>query len=148
MKHSILITFLSFITLSSCSLDNNNNDVKQQVYKTYWHLINVSGGFSGVDNDFELNKIIWSFNEEENELTVTNTNTEDLEDGLDSGTYTYSVDEDDNKDLFLTINSNEFGNFTVSETQLIIDQNITTNGTGSDGFIYTFKRVVIVGEGE
>lgn len=147
MKHSILITFLSFITLSSCSLDNNN-DIKQQVYKSYWHLINVSGGFSGVDNDFDLNKIIWSFNEEENELTVTNTNTEDLEDGLDTGTYTYSVDEDDNKDLFLTINSNEFGNFTVSETQLIIDQNITTNGTGADGFIYTFKRVVIVEEGE
>ena len=146
MKHSILITFLSFITLSSCSLDNN--DVKQQVYKSYWHLINVSGGFSGVDNDFELNKIIWSFNEEENELTVTNTNTEDLEDGLDTGTYTYSVDEDDNKDLFLTINSNEFGNFTVSESQLIIDQNITTNGTGADGFIYTFKRVVIVEAGE
>ena len=146
MKHSILITFLSFITLSSCSL--NNNDVKQQVYKSYWHLINVSGGFSGVDNDFELNKIIWSFNEEENELTVTNTNTEDLEDGLDTGTYTYSVDEDDNKDLFLTINSNEFGNFTVSESQLIIDQNITTNGTGADGFIYTFKRVVILEAGE
>ncbi|MFG6688033.1 hypothetical protein ACGK9U_15770 [Mariniflexile sp. HNIBRBA6329] len=146
MKHYILITFLSFITLTNCSI--SNDDSKQQVYKTYWHLTNVSGSVSGVDNDFELDKIIWTFNEDTNKLVVNNTNATDVEDGLDTGTYTYSITEVEGEgevnDLFLTIESNEFGKLTFDATELVIDQNITTTGSGADGFIYTFKRVVII----
>lgn len=143
MKYSIIIAFFSLITLTNCSIDNNN-DVKQQVYKTYWHLINVSGGIAGVENDFALSKIIWTFNDETKILTVNNTNTDTaVEDGLDTGTYPYSILKVE-KDEFLIINSNELGGFTFSETQLKIDQNSTSSGSGADGFIYTFKRVVIV----
>ncbi|MEN3324780.1 hypothetical protein VP395_13655 [Mariniflexile soesokkakense] len=143
MKHFILITFLSFITLTNCSI-NNNDDGKQQVYKTYWHLTNVSGGIAGVDNDFDLDKIIWSFDNTTGKLTINNTNTDDtIEDGFDSGVYNYTVTIVES-DEFLVIESNEFGNVVATETQLIIDQNITTSGTGTDGFVYTFKRVVIL----
>lgn len=142
MKHSILVTILSLITLTSCSLGGDDDQLKE--YKTYWHLINVSGGIAGVDNDFALNKIIWSFEEEENNLIVNNTNTGNQEDGFDTGTYNYSLDENENKELFLIINSNEFGNIVVSDSQMLIDQNITTSGTGADGFIYTFRKVVVL----
>ena len=76
MKYSILITFLSLITLTNCSISNEDNSTPQ-VYKTYWHLINVSGAFAGVNNDFELNKIVWLFNDTENTLTVSNNNSSD-----------------------------------------------------------------------
>ena len=143
MKYSILITFLSLITLTNCSISNEDNSTPQ-VYKTYWHLINVSGGFAGVNNDFELNKIVWLFNDTENTLTVSNNNSSDAEDGLDTGTYTYTVITDDNGNLFLSINSNEYGHLDISETQLIIDQNITTTVTGADGFIYTFRKILVL----
>ncbi|MDO7171685.1 hypothetical protein [Mariniflexile sp. AS56] len=147
MKHSILIIFLSFLTLTNCSTDNDDY-YKEQVYRTYWHLINVSGGIAGVDNNFDLNKIVWTFDDETHTLTVSNTNTTDVEDGFDTGEYTYSVTEDANKEQFLTIESNEFGHMTISETELIINQNMTTNGSGADGFMYTFKRVLVLEEVE
>ncbi|CAH8288912.1 hypothetical protein EV196_11620 [Mariniflexile fucanivorans] len=147
MKYSIIIAFLSFATLTNCSLEGDN-EIKDQVYKTYWHLTNVSGGIAGVDNDFNLNEIIWTFNEDTDQLKINNTNTAEIEDGLDTGTYTYSVTivevEGEDDKSFLVIDSNEFGKFTFNETELVIDQNITTTGTGADGFIYIFKRVVII----
>jgi hypothetical protein len=47
----------------------------------------VNGGIAEVDTTFDLNKIIWTFNEENHILIVNNTNTDDVEDGLDTGTY-------------------------------------------------------------
>ena len=110
----------------------------------YWNLTKVSGGISGVDIDYNIGTIIWSFDEINTMLTVTNSNTDDsLEDGLESGTYPYSV-IDNGHDLFLSINSIEFGKLTISENQLEIDQNITTSGTGADGYVYTFQKTTVI----
>jgi len=145
MKPTLIIAFFSLLTFTNCSIDNNTNETPK-VYVTYWHLINVSGGIAGVDNDFVMDKITWNFNEATGKLTVKNTNTDEtIEDGLNTGTYTFSVTEV-GSDKFLVVNSNEFGGLTFTETQLAIDQNKISNGTGADGFIYTFKRVVVVEE--
>lgn len=142
MNRIILITFFSVLTFSSCSL--GENDEQQQIQKTYWHLINVSGGVAGVDHDFPLNQIIWSFNETTLKLTVTNTNTDTtVEDGFDSGVYNYSVITS-GVDEYVVINSNELGQLTVTETNLVIDENLTSTGSVSDGFVYTFRRVTVV----
>lgn len=144
MKHYIIIAFCCLITLTNCSV-NSNDDSTQQVFITYWHLRNVSGGIAGVDIDFELNDIVWNFDEINGELMVNNTNTNDaIEDGLNSGTYTFSVEQNETN-RFLIIDSNEFGGFTISQTQLqlIIDQNITSTGSGADGFVYTFQRITV-----
>jgi hypothetical protein len=110
----------------------------------YWNLVNVSGGVSGVDIDYNVGDIVWLFDEVNTKLTVTNTNTDDtLEDGLDSGTYPYSV-INNSHDLFLSIDGTEFGSFTVSGNQLVIDQNITTSGTGADGYVYTFQKTTVI----
>tara|TARA_R110002050_G_scaffold5292_1_gene23914 strand:- start:17832 stop:18272 length:441 start_codon:yes stop_codon:yes gene_type:complete len=144
MKHYILIAFCSLITFTNCSIDNNTNDIPKVITKTYWHLKNVSGGIAGVDNNFNLDDIIWQFNDLTGDLTVTNTNTDDtIEDALESGDYSFSVTTD-NTDNYLIIDDNEYGSYIISETELIIDQNVTSSGSGADGFIYTFQRVLVV----
>lgn len=142
MKRYILILFFS-IFLTNCSI--NSNDTNQpQVITVYWNLVNIIGGVSGVDIDYNSGDIVWLFDEVNMVLTVTNTNTDDsLEDGLDSGTYPYSV-IDDSHHLFLSINATEFGSFTISGNQLVIDQNITTSGTGADGYVYTFEKTTVI----
>lgn len=142
MKHYILIAFCSLITFTNCSVDNN--EIPEVITKTYWHLRNVNGGVAGVDIDFNLDKIIWFFNDQTGDLTVTNTNTEDtIEDGLESGDYSFTVNTDDT-DNYLLINGNEYGGLLITATELIIDQNIMSTGSGADGFIYTFQRVLVV----
>ncbi len=147
MKHSILIALCSFFILTNCSIgDDDNNNQNNIVYKTYWHLVNTSGGVSGVNQDFDLNEVVWSFDEGTMELTVVNDNEDgDKEDAFDSGTYDYSVTEDD-PDSFLFIDGSEFGSFTITTQELVIDQNTTTAGTATDGFEYTFERVLVAQE--
>src|SRR5690606_40477870 len=54
---------LAFFTLTNCSLDNNNNNDEDQIVRVLWHLENVSGGPSDVDNNFSPNVVVWEFNE-------------------------------------------------------------------------------------
>ena len=126
------------VIITSCSI--NNDDDKPQVVRSEWHLKNVSGGLAGVNNDFDFNQVIWMFNELQGSLTVLNNNTNAVEDGLDSGTYNYSL-LDDGTTTFLIIDDNEFGGLIILNNNLTIDQNLTSTGTGADGFIYSFQLV-------
>lgn len=141
MKIKILIAAIWLFTLS-CSI-NNNTDAPTN-YKVEWHLTHVGGGIASVDETFEMGTIIWTFNEPTGILTVENTNEDDSkEDGLASGSYSYSIASVGNAS-FLTIDSNEFGEIAfTSENKLSIDQNSTSEGSGADGFIYTFTRKLI-----
>jgi len=47
----------------------------------------------------------------------------------------------DGNNTFLIIDGNEYGSITVLTNNLIIDQNLTSTGTGADGFIYSFQLV-------
>ncbi len=146
MKHFIvLIVCFSFLTFTNCSISNDNNS-DPQVIRVLWNLKNVSGGVAGVDNDFTTGKIVWEFNENTKKVTVTNSNTDNnLEDGLDSGTYSYDIiTSGTSSKAYLVIASNEIGSITVTETQLVINQNETSTGPVADGYIYTFNKTVIV----
>ena len=128
--------------LSNCSLDNGNNSESGTITIVFWHLTNTSGGLAGVDDQFDLDKVIWSFNEVNGTLIIQNNNTDDTkQDGLPSGTYSFSVSLNSGNYL-LYIDGAEFGSYSISDTELIIDQNITTSGSGADGFVYTFKKVM------
>ncbi|TXE17877.1 hypothetical protein ES692_08235 [Psychroserpens burtonensis] len=53
-----------------------------------WSLISVAG----IDDDYEKDVIIWDFNHNDQELTVTNTNIELIIcDGFPTGVYGYQV---------------------------------------------------------
>ena len=138
MHLKFLIAIILIIIISSCSI--NNEDDTSKFVRSEWHLKNVSGGLAGVNNDFDINQIIWMFDEFQSSITVLNNNTNPLEDGLDSGSYVYSILNDGNN-TFLIIDGNEYGSITVLTNNLIIDQNLTSTGTGADGFIYSFQLV-------
>ena len=147
----ISLLLLSIVIISGCTLkSDSNNDIIIPPSQRSWHLINVYGGIQGVNNNFDLEEIIWKFYEDSGTVTVTNNNTNDnLEDGLDSGNYSYQLITNDNVNYYITINGAEYGHFsfTDSNTKIIIDQNKTSdNSTGADGFIYTLQEVVVYEE--
>ena len=142
MKNYLILVLTCFIAFTNCS--DNDTPAPVKIVEIYWSLTNVSGGIAGTDEDFPLNTIKWRFDEVNNILNVENDNTDDTKpDGLDSGDYDYSVLTENNQ-TFLVIDSNEIGRFTVTQTQLIIDENDTSVGTGADGYVYTFSKVTIV----
>jgi len=153
MKFKFLIPVLALFFVYSCSVNDDNSsgpsDGQQDVQIFQWHLTNVSGGVAGVDIDFEADTVIWIFNIDfvgSGNLQVENNNTDDtIEDGLNTGTHPVSIPVYDNQSI-LFVDGNEFGAVvTPTDQDLVINQNIKSTGeTGSDGFIYTFKRKIII----
>ncbi|TNJ42414.1 hypothetical protein KFZ70_14625 [Tamlana fucoidanivorans] len=143
---TIVIMFLFF---SNCTNTTPLEGETQKPTITQWHLVNVSGGISGVNIDFELGTIIWIFDINPNNYTdllyVENNNEDDtIEDGLDHGPYPTSTTIAGDK-IFLFVDSEEYGEFIYSnDDKLVINQNNRSNGEqGSDGYIYTFERMVV-----
>jgi hypothetical protein len=82
--------------------------------------------------------ITWTFNNQI--LTVENNENQwHIFSGFESGTYNYTVSEIDGIN-YIIINNAEFGSYTLSRNELIIDQNIKKSGTGADRFILQFNR--------
>ena len=139
--------------LSNCSTNNNDDIVdteeeSNEVVIYQWHLTNVSGGIGNVDTDFEMDTVVWIINVDiigNGTLKVENNNSDaTIEDGLDTGSYSISIPNVNNQNI-LYINGDEFaGVLTPSKEDLIINQNITTDGPRNGGFIYTFKRKIVV----
>lgn len=137
MKISIYILLLIFATNCQDSDTTDHTDI----LNGEWNLKNISGGIAGINNDFESRLIFWSFNSDNSILTVTNNNSDTaINDGLETGTYKYLI-QTTNGQSFLFINDNEFGNITVFENELLINQNIFTDGNGADGFIMKLYKV-------
>lgn len=133
----LIITLLSVLIISSCS--NSDNESKEDILTGVWNVQNISGGFVGMDQDFETATITWTFNASDSKLTVVNNNVlvDVIYDGLDSGSYPYSIIEVDDES-FLEINGQEFAGISITNGQLILDQNKISTGSGADGFILLF----------
>ncbi len=145
MKIKLLIVLCCSLILTNCSVSNNDVENPQN-FKNLWHLINASGGIAGVNENFELETITWSFDEVTQKLTVTNNNQDDsIQDGLDSGTYDYSIIIA-NGVSYLVVDDNEVGEITFSLTGMQIDENMMSTSTGADGFIYLFQLQTILVE--
>lgn len=145
-KLTLLIACLFIITSCSINSNDNNDELTGQIVTIEWHLTNVTGGIAGVDNQFALESIIWSFDADNGKIKVVNNNTDDtIEDGLDSDTYDYDFYEEGN-DSYIIINGEEYGKFTYSETdkEITIDQNQNSSVTLSDLYILKLTRKVIV----
>ncbi len=118
---------------------NSNDDGQQSSGKKLdgtWSLVNVSGGFAGVNDDFETGLIIWGFDTTNFEITVTNNNTETvIFDGLPSGTYDYQILTTTGEAAYLVVDSFSYEIAAPSTSVLILDEDIT-----SDGFRLTLNR--------
>lgn len=105
-----------------------------------WNLLNISGGFAGMDHDFEKGSILWEFDPEQQSLLVINNAPSDaMYTGLDTASYKYS-NFVLNGSSYLRINDVEFGGVTFSNSKMVVDQNLGSQGNGADGFVFVLER--------
>ena len=128
MKSILSLTILLLILLPSCSNDSNPNS---DAVQGQWKLINVSGTFAGIDNNFAPGLITWNFNPTTQTVTVVNNNTDpDKWDVFETGVYNYLII--DNPEFpcgeIIKIDGIEMGCFSVTDNEFVIDQSI------ADGF--------------
>lgn len=132
-----LFYFLVLILFTfSCNSDDDAQQNIDSALQGTWSLVNVSGGLAGVNDDFEIGTITWNFNEDNLELTVTNTNTTTvIYDGFPSGTYDYELLTPTEESASVTINSFEYRITTLTSSLLLLDE-----GVAADGFLLTFRK--------
>ena len=133
MPRSIFLFVLGAVTLLfGCS---SNDGVEKDPMDGIWDVHNISGGFAGINDDYPQGTIIWSFDAQNSKLTVTNNNVANtIYDGYESGEYPYSILQTD-KMRYLQVNGQEFGGVVISNNEIVINQNITSTGSGADGFV-------------
>jgi len=131
MKKLVLILICGMLLLS-CST-NTDLSIEEKFY-----LVNVSGGFAGVNENFDRGQIIWTFNEQNSTLIIEKNTNENFS-GLNEGLYSYSIENINNR-LFLHIDENELGGISTNVSGMIIDENMRSTGSGADGFIMTLVK--------
>ncbi|MEO9513726.1 MAG: hypothetical protein ABJN84_10475 [Flavobacteriaceae bacterium] len=138
MRISLIVLF-TVLCISACS---DRDDTIPDFLHGSWDVQNISGGFAGIDQDFEAETVIWNFDSDTNILTVVNNHelVDVVYDGLDSGTYEYSILQVEDQN-FLIIDEVEFAGFDFLTNQILLDQNKLSTGTGADGFLLLFNRV-------
>ncbi len=136
MKKFLFATFIFInVTLSSCS--NDNNFTNKNSVEGRWKLVNVTGTFAGINNNFTYGIITWDFNSITQTVTVVNNNTDsNLWDVLETGVYNYQFinNPDSPCGESIEIDGSIFGCYSVDNEYLVIDQSI------ADGFAITLKR--------
>jgi len=138
MKFRALALLMILIgLLSSCNNDDDNS-LSQEGINGSWNLKNVTGGFIGVNIDYNQGDVIWTFNSQNNSLVVENniitTGPEDIYAGLDTGSYSYIIEQNGDVET-LFIDGNERGNIELQNNILKIDDGII-----ADGFITLFEK--------
>lgn len=123
------------IILMSCSNDDDNQNQSISI-NGEWNLVNVKGGFIGMDQDFEKGTIVWDFNDATQMVTVVNNNAIDgIYDGLPSGTYPYAISAPaDADELIVSENSLGFLELTSINSFSVKEQTLV------DGFEIIFER--------
>ncbi len=137
MKTTFLILLLvSSGLVMSCDNDDDNSSPQEPSISGTWNLRNISGGIAGANADFEDGVILWNFDPDTSILKVTNnhSNEETVYDGFETGNYDYSITKTDGENHLL-IGGSEYGTYTVSSDELVIDQNL-----GADGYVFSFQR--------
>ncbi|MGS2725586.1 hypothetical protein ACU8DI_03180 [Psychroserpens sp. BH13MA-6] len=134
MKTHLVILLCCLLTLS-CNSDDDAAVVIEPTIDGQWSLTNISGGLVGMDQDFEQGTIVWDFDTQNEQVTITNnSDSEMVYSGLNSGTYDYSVSSTETS----TVISVDFLNLeimTLTANQLVLD-----DGIAFDGFLLTFMR--------
>jgi len=139
MKWKILVLLVVGFcgVIASC---NDDDSTQASTINGTWNLKNISGGLAGINDAYNQGIIKWVFDSQALTLTVENNNSQNtIYDGFESGIYSYSILESGG-DSYLIAEDIEFGGYTVTENNLIIDQNKTLIGTGADGFIIELER--------
>ncbi|QBZ97943.1 hypothetical protein [Flavobacterium sangjuense] len=134
-KQLSILGILMTLLLVGCSKDSNTS--AHDTVTGQWKLVNVSGTFAGINNDFPEGMITWDFNPITQTVTVTNNNTDsNLWDVLETGVYNYHFANNPGMPCSesIYINGAEYGCYSIANDSLVIDQSI------ADGFAITLKH--------
>ena len=144
MKNLTLLLFTFLILAStSCNTEEQSAKLNSDLIGG-WNLESISGGFIGLNCEYDLGDIVWEFKEEDVlEVTVNAMITSQLCQGnyTDLGTeiYTYSVFENNDR-VYLSVDGVERGELDVNENMFFINGNNTTVGDGADGIGTSFIK--------
>jgi len=132
-----LLFFLGLVLFTGCSNDDDNSSQTKVPINGIWNLKNVNGGFSPINIDYNQGEVLWTFNQTNSMLIVENniltTGPEDIYAGIDSGSYSYTI-EIDGETQTLLIDGAERGFLIFS------DGNLEINDSAADGFVSEFER--------
>ena len=137
MKKIQLISLFAIMILFSCNNDDDkSNDTS---LRGMWKLVEVNGTIAGIRDQFEPGTIQWNFNTSNTTFTVVNNNTdESKQDVFESGTYNYSITNNDMTPetcaRSLVLDGTNYGCYIVTNTTLQINQG------EADGIILKFIR--------
>ena len=135
MKKDICLLLLIVFTLACNDDDVSSNN--EPTLKGQWSLTNVTGGFAGIDDAYEKDVIIWGFNPNDQELTVTNTNIElIIYDGFPTGVYDYQVVNLTGDAVTLMIDDFNFSLSALTDSSFVLQKGAFVE----DGFQLTFMR--------
>ena len=128
----VVASLICLVFLTSCKSDDtaSTNDI--------WNLVNISGGFAGIDKNFDTGEIIWTFNEQNSALVIEK-NTQEPFIGINEGTYSYVI-ENISGVTYLSLDNIERGSYAISQNQLIIDENKSSTGSGADRYVFMFEK--------
>ncbi|TRX61860.1 hypothetical protein FNH22_03535 [Fulvivirga sp. M361] len=139
MKSTIFTLIIAFVIglFTGCGQDDDPTTQAQTINGT-WNLSNVSGGLTGINIDYNVGEVSWVFNENTKVLIIENniesTGPEDIYAGLESGTYDYKIQHEDDHQV-LYIDGAERGILKIEDNILKID-----DGVAVDGFLTEFER--------
>ena len=141
MSVLVITLFLGCYNSEDFDTANTSSINQENSIKGNWNLTKLQGGFEGSDNSFGYGEITWIFNDNDFTITVNNTiESENITSGLSSGVYNYSV-INDSGNYFLIIENVNYGKFSISSEDLILDQNIDIeNNTINDAMMLFFER--------
>lgn len=91
MKKITFLFVLAAACFIGCSDDDDNNSGTASPLLQNWTLVNSGGGFAGTNYDFEKGLITWQFRANGSVKIVNNNTDQQKADGLDSGTYSYTI---------------------------------------------------------
>lgn len=142
---TLAIVLVFGIFTPNCSNEDTDENtsslsVEKNIEHTNWTLTNLSGGFIGLNQDYKPGTIEWRFDSKNSILYVKNNDPKGTKfDVLKPGEYHYTVLKQKGSN-YLYIEGNEFGNLNNKGYGLVINQNKTTNGSLSDGYILRFIK--------
>ena len=138
MRKGILYAVLGLLVVFvGCSDDDES---QPDPLDGAWSIINISGGFAGIDDDYTQGDVVWNFDTTASKIFVQNNNPSNtIYDGLDSDEYPYTI-LTVGKEMYLQINGQEFGRMSLTQNTMSLNQNFFSTGNGADGFVLLFAK--------
>ena len=135
MKVNIFYLFIIFGVGFLISCNNDDNSLQENTINGTWNLTNVRGGLASINNNYSKGDIKWTFDQATTILTVENKIGNDNGFYLNSGTYSFNI-EDDNENQILFVDNGYYRMVILS-----FDKNLIITDGFDDGFTAEFERL-------